>query len=44
VLVSQAEHHSNFVPWQMLRERCGIELALIPVGADGRSTWRACRK
>jgi hypothetical protein len=36
VLVSVAEHHSNFVPWQMLRERCGIELALIPVGADGR--------
>jgi selenocysteine lyase/cysteine desulfurase len=27
VVVSQAEHHSNFVPWQMLRERCGIELA-----------------
>jgi cysteine desulfurase/selenocysteine lyase len=36
VLVSVAEHHSNFVPWQMLRDRCGIELALIPVGADGR--------
>ena len=36
VLVSVAEHHSNFVPWQMLRDRCGIELAPIPVGADGR--------
>ena len=36
VLISVAEHHSNFVPWQMLRDRCGIELALIPVGADGR--------
>ena len=36
VLVSVAEHHSNLVLWQMLRERCGIELALIPVGADGR--------
>jgi cysteine desulfurase/selenocysteine lyase len=36
VVVSVAEHHSNFVPWQMLRDRCGIELALIPVGADGR--------
>ncbi|MFH1869201.1 MAG: cysteine desulfurase [Pseudomonadota bacterium] len=35
VLISVAEHHSNFVPWQMLRERTGIELALIPVGADG---------
>jgi cysteine desulfurase/selenocysteine lyase len=36
VLISVAEHHSNFVPWQMLRDRCGIELAPIPVGADGR--------
>jgi cysteine desulfurase/selenocysteine lyase len=36
VLISVAEHHSNFVPWQMLRDRCGIELALIPVDADGR--------
>lgn len=36
VLVSVAEHHSNFVPWQMLRDRCGIELALIPVDTDGR--------
>jgi cysteine desulfurase/selenocysteine lyase len=36
VLISVAEHHSNLVPWQMLRDRCGIELALIPVGADGR--------
>jgi len=36
VLVSVAEHHSNLVPWQMLRDRVGIELALIPVDAEGR--------
>lgn len=36
VLISVAEHHSNFVPWQMLRDRIGIELALIPVSSDGR--------
>lgn len=36
VLISAAEHHSNLVPWQMLRDRCGIELALIPVDAEGR--------
>ncbi|MBK8761978.1 MAG: aminotransferase class V-fold PLP-dependent enzyme [Sulfuritalea sp.] len=35
VLVSQAEHHSNFVPWQMLRERAGIVLDLLPVMASG---------
>jgi len=36
VLISIAEHHSNFVPWQMLRQRTGIDLALIPVSASGR--------
>lgn len=36
VLISVAEHHSNFVPWQMLRDRAGIELALIPVTATGQ--------
>ena len=36
VLVSVAEHHSNFVPWQMLRDRTGIELAMIPVTASGQ--------
>ncbi|MCF8198503.1 MAG: cysteine desulfurase [Sulfuritalea sp.] len=36
VLISEAEHHSNFVPWQMLRDRIGIDLAVIPVTADGR--------
>ena len=36
VLISVAEHHSNFVPWQMLRDRTGIELGLIPVTASGQ--------
>jgi hypothetical protein len=39
VLVSVAEHHSNFVPWQMLRDRCGIELALIRSAPTGGSIW-----
>jgi cysteine desulfurase/selenocysteine lyase len=36
VLISVAEHHSNFAPWQRLRERKGIELAFIPVTAEGK--------
>ena len=36
VLISVAEHHSNFVPWQRLRDRTGIELKLIPVTASGQ--------
>ena len=36
IVVSLAEHHSNFVPWQMLRERAGIVLKFLPLTADGR--------
>lgn len=36
VVVSAAEHHSNFLPWLQLRERSGIVLRMLPVGADGR--------
>lgn len=36
VVLSLAEHHSNFVPWQMLRARRGITLRFIPLAADGR--------
>ena len=28
VVISELEHHSNFVPWQMLRDRHGITLNL----------------
>ena len=34
VIISTMEHHSNIVPWQMLRERIGIELRIIPLTAD----------
>lgn len=36
IIVSLAEHHSNFVPWQLLRERAGVELKFLPLTADGR--------
>ena len=35
VLVSVMEHHSNIVPWQMLRERKGIVLKVIPMTDEG---------
>ena len=35
IVISLAEHHSNFVPWQMLQKRCGITLKTIPLGIDG---------
>ncbi len=35
VLVSQMEHHSNIVPWQMLCRQTGAELKVIPFDDDG---------
>jgi cysteine desulfurase/selenocysteine lyase len=36
VIVSDLEHHSNIVPWQMLRDRKGIVLKFLPVTNEGR--------
>ena len=41
VLVTQAEHHSNLVPWQMRCNEVGAELAHIPVLDDGRLDMEA---
>jgi len=35
VLVSAMEHHSNIVPWQMLCERTGATLKVIPMNMEG---------
>jgi cysteine desulfurase/selenocysteine lyase len=35
ILVSHLEHHSNIVPWQMLCERSGAILKVIPIHDDG---------
>ncbi len=34
VLLTEMEHHSNMVPWLMLKERLGVELRFIPVDAE----------
>jgi cysteine desulfurase/selenocysteine lyase len=36
VLLSTLEHHSNIVPWQLLRERTGIVIDVCPLTEDGR--------
>lgn len=35
IVVSVMEHHSNIVPWQMLCERTGAKLRVIPMSRDG---------
>ncbi|MBO5749317.1 MAG: cysteine desulfurase [Bacteroidaceae bacterium] len=35
VIISTMEHHSNIVPWQLLAERKGIRLRVIPITDEG---------
>ncbi|EKZ1813985.1 cysteine desulfurase SufS [Salmonella enterica] len=35
IIISEMEHHANIVPWQMLCERKGAELRVIPLNPDG---------
>jgi cysteine desulfurase / selenocysteine lyase len=36
ILLTEMEHHSNLVPWQLAAERAGLELAFLGVDNDGR--------
>jgi len=36
ILLSRLEHHSNIVPWQLIRDRTGIAIDVCPLTADGR--------
>ena len=40
VLISALEHHSNIVPWQMLCERTGASLKVIPMDDNGELIMR----
>lgn len=44
VIVSAVEHHSNIVPWQMLCERVGATLKVIPVFDNGQLDMAAYRE
>lgn len=35
IILSEAEHHANLVPWQMLAERHGLTLRYLPCKSDG---------
>jgi cysteine desulfurase/selenocysteine lyase len=34
ILLTEAEHHSNIVPWQLLAQRTGAKVAYLPVTGD----------
>jgi cysteine desulfurase / selenocysteine lyase len=35
ILLTEMEHHSNLVPWQLVAQRCGARLKHVPVLEDG---------
>lgn len=35
IILSVMEHHANIVPWQLLRDRRGIVIRVVPMHADG---------
>jgi cysteine desulfurase/selenocysteine lyase len=41
VVITEMEHHSNLVPWQLLCERTGATLDWVPVDDDGRLVLEA---
>ena len=41
ILISYMEHHSNIVPWQMLCERKGLKLRVIPIYENGELNLEA---
>jgi cysteine desulfurase/selenocysteine lyase len=41
VVISNLEHHSNIVPWQLLRDRQGIEIRVIPIDDEGNLDFEA---
>ena len=36
VVLSELEHHSNIVPWQLLRDRRGVTIRVLPATGEGR--------
>ena len=44
IIVSAMEHHSNIVPWQMLCERSGAILKVIPMNENGTLQFSAFEK
>ncbi|WP_111746107.1 SufS family cysteine desulfurase [Salinisphaera orenii] len=35
IVLTEVEHHSNIVPWQLIAEATGAQIVVVPVGDDG---------
>lgn len=44
ILLSQMEHHSNIVPWQMIAEINNLTIKVIPINQAGEIIWEEFQK
>lgn len=44
ILVTEMEHHSNLIPWQLLARRAGATLRWIPITDDGKLDLAAAQR
>ena len=44
VIISSLEHHSNIVPWQMLPDRIGIDIKVIPLNSNESLDFEAYKR
>jgi cysteine desulfurase/selenocysteine lyase len=44
ILLSMLEHHSNIVPWQLIRERTGVVIDVCPLTGDGHIDLDAAQR
>lgn len=36
IIISEMEHHSNIVPWQIISKKTGVEIRIIPINHEGQ--------
>lgn len=39
ILISEAEHHANLIPWQQVRDETGCTLKIFKIADDGSFVW-----
>ncbi|MFP4312794.1 MAG: aminotransferase class V-fold PLP-dependent enzyme [Alphaproteobacteria bacterium] len=39
VILTAMEHHANIVPWQLLQEKIGFNIKIVPILPDGTLDW-----
>ena len=44
VIISSLEHHSNIVPWQILRDRIGFDIKVIPLNSNESLDFEAYKR